>query len=147
MSSIAGISHLFSDGISTKVPSPVTTASCDETCMVGKPIDQPQHLLERIEMLIKSNLDLETQRKMLKMQILELEDRIAEQDNALQDPNDLKGHKLIEDTKATGDSPKVDIPTKRSRGSMGSGMYAKVRFATKVKRDGKIVRKKTWFGG
>lgn len=39
------------------------------------------------------------------------------------------------------------LPIKRARRHVAPGLRVKVRFATKVKRDGKIVRKKKWFGG
>jgi len=39
------------------------------------------------------------------------------------------------------------IPTKLARPNVKPGMRVKVRFATKVKREGKTVRKKKWFGG
>jgi hypothetical protein len=39
------------------------------------------------------------------------------------------------------------LPVKRARRNVAPGMRVKVRFATKVKREGKVVRKKKWFGG
>ena len=39
------------------------------------------------------------------------------------------------------------MPLKRSRKNIAAGLRVKVRFATKVKRDGKIIRKKKWYGG
>jgi hypothetical protein len=40
-----------------------------------------------------------------------------------------------------------NLTVKRARRSIAPGMRVKVRFATKVKREGKVVRKKKWFGG
>lgn len=39
------------------------------------------------------------------------------------------------------------LPVKRARRNVAQGLRVKVRFATKVKREGKILRKKKWFGG
>jgi len=40
-----------------------------------------------------------------------------------------------------------NLPVKKARKNVAPGMRVKVRFATKVKREGKAVRKKKWFGG
>ena len=39
------------------------------------------------------------------------------------------------------------LSIKKARKHVQTGLRVKVRFATKVKRDGKIIRKKKWFGG
>mmetsp|Transcript_16970 Transcript_16970/g.37068 ORF Transcript_16970/g.37068 Transcript_16970/m.37068 type:complete len:1270 (+) Transcript_16970:610-4419(+) len=39
------------------------------------------------------------------------------------------------------------LPVKQSRHAAQQGLRVKVRFATRVKRDGKLVRKKKWYGG
>jgi len=39
------------------------------------------------------------------------------------------------------------MPIKKARKHVAPGLRVKVRFATKVKRDGVIIRKKKWFGG
>jgi hypothetical protein len=39
------------------------------------------------------------------------------------------------------------LPIKKSRRNVAKGMRVKVRFATKVKKEGKLLRKKKWFGG
>ncbi|CAB9503547.1 CW-type Zinc Finger [Seminavis robusta] len=39
------------------------------------------------------------------------------------------------------------LTIKKARRNVATGLRVKVRFATKVKREGKIVRKKRWFGG
>jgi hypothetical protein len=40
-----------------------------------------------------------------------------------------------------------NLTIKRARRNVAPGMRVKVRFATKIKREGKVVRKKKWFGG
>lgn len=39
------------------------------------------------------------------------------------------------------------LPVKQSRHSAQQGLRVKVRFSTKVKREGKLIRKKRWYGG
>jgi len=39
------------------------------------------------------------------------------------------------------------LPIKQARHSAKQGLRVKVRFSTRVKRDGKLVRKKKWYGG